>query len=95
MICCPTCGNEKSKTIDSRPVGKTVRRRRRCPRCETRWTTFEIAMPMDDEKLVTNATKIFSEIMRLNRSARFTAYEVIRGLIARQDLDGIKGKDAA
>ncbi|MDR7415899.1 MAG: transcriptional regulator NrdR [Armatimonadota bacterium] len=40
---CPYCGYEDSRVLDSRPVeeGSAVRRRRECPRCERRFTTYE------------------------------------------------------
>ena len=41
MYNCPSCQGE-SGVIDSRPIGKTTRRRRECKSCKHRWTTFEI-----------------------------------------------------
>ena len=40
---CPFCGNEESQVKDSRPSedGAAIRRRRLCPKCEGRFTTFE------------------------------------------------------
>lgn len=40
---CPFCSEEDTKVIDSRPAngGEKVRRRRQCPRCKERFTTFE------------------------------------------------------
>ena len=40
---CPFCGFEDSQVKDSRPVadGTAVRRRRQCPNCNARFTTFE------------------------------------------------------
>ncbi|MCS7236319.1 MAG: transcriptional regulator NrdR [Armatimonadota bacterium] len=40
---CPYCGHHDSRVLDSRPAegGAAVRRRRECPRCERRFTTFE------------------------------------------------------
>jgi transcriptional repressor NrdR len=40
---CPFCGNEESQVKDSRPSedGAAIRRRRYCPSCEGRFTTFE------------------------------------------------------
>jgi len=40
---CPFCDNQKTKVIDSRAVdeGGAIRRRRRCPSCGSRFTTFE------------------------------------------------------
>ncbi len=38
---CPHCGFDDSKVIDSRDNGETVQRRRRCDRCNERFTTVE------------------------------------------------------
>jgi transcriptional repressor NrdR len=40
---CPFCGNEESQVKDSRPSedGAAIRRRRLCPACGGRFTTFE------------------------------------------------------
>lgn len=40
---CPFCGNEETQVKDSRPTedNSTIRRRRSCPVCEQRFTTFE------------------------------------------------------
>ncbi len=41
---CPFCEEEETKVIDSRLVseGRGVRRRRECPRCSERFTTYEM-----------------------------------------------------
>jgi transcriptional repressor NrdR len=40
---CPFCGNEDTQVKDSRPTedGSAIRRRRQCPNCGARFTTFE------------------------------------------------------
>jgi transcriptional repressor NrdR len=40
---CPFCGDANHKVIDSRPTedGLAIRRRRECPKCTTRFTTYE------------------------------------------------------
>ena len=40
---CPFCGNDDTNVKDSRPSddGKVIRRRRECPECVRRFTTFE------------------------------------------------------
>lgn len=40
---CPFCGHEDTQVKDSRPSedGLTIRRRRYCPECNSRFTTFE------------------------------------------------------
>ena len=42
---CPFCGAEDTQVIDSRvnEEGNSVRRRRRCPSCDKRFTTYENA----------------------------------------------------
>lgn len=41
---CPACSSADSKVIDSRPVeeNNSIRRRRECLECHTRFTTYEI-----------------------------------------------------
>ena len=41
---CPVCGNFDSKVIDSRPIeaDNSIKRRRECPVCLKRFTTFEV-----------------------------------------------------
>lgn len=40
---CPFCANEDTQVKDSRPTedGSAIRRRRFCPKCDSRFTTFE------------------------------------------------------
>lgn len=40
---CPFCGNQETKVLDSRPAGNgnSVRRRRECIKCDSRFTTYE------------------------------------------------------
>jgi transcriptional repressor NrdR len=40
---CPFCGNDDTQVKDSRPTedGSAIRRRRQCPNCGARFTTFE------------------------------------------------------
>ncbi len=40
---CPFCGSEETQVKDSRPTedNSSIRRRRSCPDCEERFTTFE------------------------------------------------------
>ena len=41
---CPHCGHEESKVIDSRPIddNSSIRRRRECLKCQSRFTTYEV-----------------------------------------------------
>ncbi|AGX05783.1 MULTISPECIES: transcriptional regulator NrdR [Bacillaceae] len=40
---CPSCQNNNTRVLDSRPVddGRSIRRRRECEKCGYRFTTFE------------------------------------------------------
>lgn len=40
---CPQCGNRDSRVVDSRDLDEsaTIRRRRECPACSARFTTYE------------------------------------------------------
>ena len=42
---CPSCGYQESKVVDSRSAddGASIRRRRECLQCGTRFTTYELA----------------------------------------------------
>ena len=42
MLQCPRCQGE-SGVRDSRPIGRTIRRRRECKQCRWRWSTFELS----------------------------------------------------
>lgn len=41
---CPACNNSDSRVLDSRPVedGSSIKRRRECPACGKRFTTYEV-----------------------------------------------------
>ncbi|MFC3853796.1 transcriptional regulator NrdR [Salinispirillum marinum] len=70
---CPFCGQADSKVIDSRLVaeGQQVRRRRECPHCGERFTTYESAelvMPklikQDGSREPYNTEKLRAGMMR-------------------------------
>ena len=50
---CPKCGKDDDKVLDSRSLreGATIRRRRECLLCHSRWTTYEEIM-RDDTTVV-------------------------------------------
>ena len=52
-IRCPECGSMRNHVTDSRPSHKSVRRRRECLRCGSRFTTYELAggdIPVSQEE---------------------------------------------
>jgi transcriptional repressor NrdR len=40
---CPYCGERDSRVVDSRELENSIRRRRECPQCDHRFTTYEHA----------------------------------------------------
>lgn len=64
---CPFCSNPDTQVKDSRPSedGLTIRRRRLCPSCQSRFTTFErvqlrelVVIKKDGEKRVFDRDKL-------------------------------------
>ena len=58
---CPYCGDAGTQVVDTRENedGDTVRRRRRCPACDKRFTTYErveLQLPMVVKKNDTHQT---------------------------------------
>ncbi len=39
---CPMCGSDSTATLDSRSDNDSVVRRKKCLKCNHRWTTIEI-----------------------------------------------------
>jgi len=56
---CQYCDNPKTKVIDSRAVeqGGAIRRRRSCPVCDARFTTFERREKVDVVVIKRNGEK--------------------------------------
>lgn len=46
---CPYCDNESTNVVDTRESSDSVRRRRECPGCDRRFTTYETAEKFDIE----------------------------------------------
>ena len=70
---CPFCGEPESKVIDSRPTdeGTRIRRRRECPQCARRFTTYEIveSVPIvvvkkDASRELFDRQKLFNGLLR-------------------------------
>lgn len=70
---CPECGYEDSKVIDSRPAENKIRRRRECPSCKCRFTTYEMVetIPLMVVKK-DNTIEPFDRDKLINRLARAT-----------------------
>lgn len=70
---CPFCGEPESKVIDSRPTdeGSRIRRRRECPACARRFTTYEVveSVPIvvvkkDASRELFDRQKLFNGMLR-------------------------------
>lgn len=73
LMKCPNCGFPDSKVVDSRPVedGSSIRRRRECPSCLKRFTTFEtwesmqiLVVKKNGSKELFDRTKMLGGIMK-------------------------------
>ena len=82
---CPFCSSQDTRVIDSRlsPDGSKVRRRRECPICGIRFTTYEVAelvMPQvikqDSRREVFNESKLRSGLMRALEKRPVSAEQV-------------------
>lgn len=69
---CPNCQHKGTKVIDSRPLEKdsAIRRRRVCPNCNYRFTTFE---RIERQPLLV--------IKRDNNREEFSRQKLLRGLV--------------
>ncbi len=69
---CPYCSGEDTQVKDSRPTedSAAIRRRRECPGCDARFTTFERVQLRDIIVLKSNGTREPFEREKLLRSVR-------------------------
>lgn len=87
---CPSCGNNSSKVVDSRPSedGMSIRRRRECLACGRRFTTYErmgenplIVLKSDGTSEVYHRDKIMRGIY-IACAKRHITPEQVNGLVA-------------
>jgi transcriptional repressor NrdR len=69
---CPYCGREDTQVKDSRPAeeGAAIRRRRSCPGCQSRFTTFERVQLRELTVLKTDGRRVPFDREKLSRSIR-------------------------
>lgn len=67
---CPFCGHDDTQVKDSRPTedNAAIRRRRSCPACGARWTTFERVQLRELTVVKTNGEKESFDREKLARS---------------------------
>ena len=69
---CPSCGYKDSKVVDSRPTeNSSIRRRRECERCQSRFTTYEIidevpviVIKKDSRREIFDRSKVLSGLVK-------------------------------
>ena len=69
---CPYCGRDDTQVKDSRPAeeGAAIRRRRSCPGCQSRFTTFERVQLREVTVLKTDGRRVPFDREKLARSIR-------------------------
>ena len=69
---CPHCGHADTQVRDSRPAeeGGAIRRRRSCPDCEARFTTFERVQLRDITVVKKSGRRVPFDRAKLERSVR-------------------------
>ena len=69
---CPFCGNDDTQVKDSRPAddGASIRRRRSCPACGNRFTTFERVQLRDLVVIKSDGRRVPFDRDKLARSVR-------------------------
>jgi transcriptional repressor NrdR len=85
---CPFCSFEDTRVIDSRNIdnGASIRRRRECPQCGRRFTTYEkyeqvplLVIKKDGRREMFDNKKILAGLLRAFEKRPFS-YEQIQGL---------------
>jgi transcriptional repressor NrdR len=69
---CPYCGRDDTQVKDSRPAeeGAAIRRRRSCPGCQSRFTTFERVQLRELTVLKADGRRVPFDREKLSRSIR-------------------------
>lgn len=69
---CPFCNRPDTQVIDTRVLeeGEVIRRRRRCPACERRFTTYERAELLMPAVVKRNGTRTEFDIAKLRASLK-------------------------
>jgi len=64
---CPACNHQDSRVLDSRPVddGSSIKRRRECPSCGKRFTTYEVVDTVSIAVVKRNGSREFFDTHKL------------------------------
>jgi len=81
-LICPSCGRRgELRVTDSRPSGTSIRRRRQCPKCGVKFTTFEV---IADPGTVTDAMAHWAGLSDLGVHERSLVLSLIRLLLDKE-----------
>lgn len=100
---CPYCGRTDSNVLDSRPTegGSAIRRRRECPGCQKRFTTYErveeqpvLVVKKDGRREVFDSRKILAGMIKAceKRPIPLTVLEEAASEIERDLRASLKGE---
>ncbi|MGB9821436.1 MAG: transcriptional regulator NrdR [Pseudothermotoga sp.] len=91
---CPFCGFPDSRVLDSRPTldGTAIRRRRECPECGARFTTYEryellplIVVKKDGRRETFDRSKLLNGVLKACEK-RPVSYETLERLVEEVEL---------
>jgi transcriptional repressor NrdR len=97
---CPFCGTEDTQVKDSRPVeeASAIRRRRQCPGCGARFTTFERVQLRDLVVVKKDGRRVAFDREKLARSIRIATRkrgideeqieQIVNGIVRRIETSG-------
>ena len=97
---CPFCSNPDTQVKDSRPAedGQAIRRRRQCPSCAARFTTFERVQLRDLHVIKTDGKRVPLDRDKLIRSILLAAQkrsidrekleQMVSGIVRRLESSG-------
>lgn len=97
---CPFCGNPDTQVKDSRPAedGNAIRRRRQCPSCAARFTTFERVQLRELTVLKKSGRRVPFDRDKLSRSIQLSLQkrniepdrveQMISGIVRRLESSG-------
>ena len=104
---CPFCSFEDSRVVDSRSVenGASIRRRRECPQCNRRFTTYEkyeetplVVNKKDGRRELFDSSKLFNGLLKAFEK-RPVSVETIQDMAHeienRRAGNGASGKDGS
>lgn len=86
---CPSCGSHESKVVDSRPSeeNNSIRRRRECLDCQTRYTTYEfidvfqpVVLKKDGSKEYFDKNKLLSGLIKACEKRPVDAEAIANGI---------------